>query len=858
MKYRSKQIRIMINGGSHSDKIEFSLDGIKKGHDISLDRVQEFLDRRSSSGKSYTTQRKEKDKVHIIEGLSQGKSDGRIIKGYFNNEDTRSKDYSIFKDIPRPSHIDYVALKKFGRDFDLAGSGEFSGRLTVAIVAAGAICLQILEEKGIFIGSHFLKLFDIEDYKFDPIRVNKEELDSLDKNLPLLNKNLEDQVYTLVEEFREKKDSFGGIVELAILGDLAFMGNAYFDRLQAKLSRLLLAIPGSKGIEFGNGFEASSRKASDNNDSWVIRDNEVKTRTNRAGGLNGGIANGMPIILRLAFKPTSSISKRQESVDLKEMTNTSLEIQGRHDPAFILRTPPVVEALTAIGLLDIVYEEEKKTLRDKIDSLDQEIMSLYVERIKLTDQVGRKKAETKEKVDQPQREKEILDGLKDKYPDYTREIDRLYSSIFHDSKRRQENIIKYSKSSYGLIGRKLDYSYSKEIHELMAPYNYDLIELMPDQVGDFLKKENLKGLNVTIPYKQEVIKYLDFLSKEAKEIGGVNTIKYDRGKKLGFNTDFYGFKKLLIEKKIFVKDKKVLILGTGATSRTVEAVLKNMKAKEIAFVSRKGPIDYDNIYDLKGYEIMVNTTPVGTNDDSPTTLVDFDRLKGIEFLVDVVYNPIHSRLVFEARRRNIKAYGGLEMLFYQAKKTVEIFTGQKMSYHKAIEFRNQVFDSKLNLVLVGMPGSGKTTIGRNLAKSLNKIHVDLDDEFFKTYGIRPADALLELGEEKFRTMEIDISRKVGKKTNLVISTGGGVVTRQENYFYLKQNSIIIYIDRDIRKLSTRNRPISQGGLGQLKRLKESRLKNYQMFADYRVVNNGYFRKALEEIILLYKEKIIEV
>lgn len=855
MKYKASELIIEIKGKSHSKRIEFSMNGIKKGHKISLEKIQEMLNVRSSYDKAYATSRKEKDILHISEGIVDGLTDGNIIKGYFDNLDVSSKDYSIFKKVPRPSHIDYAAMKKFGEEFDLSGSAEFSGRMTVAIVACGAICLQILRENDIYIGSHFLKLFDLEDKPFDKVNTSKKDLDILDKNLPLRNTELKDKLLTMVEAFKIQKDSFGGIVELAIVGNTQSLGNAYFDRLQATLSNLLMSIPGSKGIDFGNGFEAASLKGSINNDLWTIEGGKIRSKTNNSGGINGGIANGMPIIAKIAFKPTSSIGKPQETLNLSKGEIEELIIEGRHDPAFILRTPVVVNCLSAIAILDSLYKEERITIREKIDSIDNFLIDLYIERMKLTDQVGKIKLKSNKPVEDLERERNILERLCYKYPDHKREIEALYKSIFSDSKRRQENIIRINKSSYGLIGRRLDYSYSKEIHEKIANYNYDLIELRPEDMGEFLQKDRLKGLNVTIPYKKKVIEFLDSLTKEAREIGVVNTIKFEDGKKIGFNTDYYGFKKLLIERKIFVKNKKAIILGTGATSKTVESVLKSMGIKEVVFVSRKGELNYKNIYELRGYHILVNTTPVGTNDDSHKMLVDLDRLNGLEYVVDVVYNPIYSRLVFEAKKKGISAVGGLDMLFYQAKKSVEIFTGTKINYVEARKFRNEIFDSKFNIVLIGMPGSGKTTIGRNLAKVLNKIHVDLDEEFFKSYGIRPAQVIELYGENKFREMETQICRKIGSLTNHIISTGGGVVTRDENYYYLKRNSIIIYIDRDVRKLSTRNRPISQGGLGHLYRLKESRIDKYKFFADYTVINNGYFRNALDEIVNLYRGQI---
>lgn len=857
MKYRGKNLIIEVNGKSHSKKIEFSIDGIKKDHRISLDKIQDMLNFRSSYNKPYATSRKEKDQLYITEGIVNGITDGNVIKGYFDNLDTKSKDYSIFKDIPRPSHIDYVAMKKFGKDFDLSGSAEFSGRLSVALVACGAICLQILEEKEIFIGSHFLSLYDFKDESFNTTNLSKKDFDTLDKNLPLINKDLKADILNLVDDFRNQKDSFGGVVELAIIGETNFMGNAYFDRLQANLSALLMSIPGSKAIEFGNGFKASFIKGSENNDLWTLDGKESRTKTNNSGGINGGIANGMPIILRLAFKPTSSIGRSQSTLNITSGKIEDLNIEGRHDPAFVLRTPIIVESMAAISILDLYYKKEEKSIREKIDSIDNFLVDLYIERMKLTDDVGERKFEQNLPVEDSGRENQIIERLVNKHPDYKREIEGIYGGIFHDSKRRQENIIKFKNASYGLIGRRLDYSYSKEIHEKIYDYNYDLIELRSEDVGRFLEKPGLKGLNVTIPYKKKVIEFLDEVTREAKKIGVVNTIKFEDDKKIGFNTDYYGFKKLLIEKRIYVKNKKAIVLGTGATSKTVEAVLKNMGAVDVAFVSRSGPLNYDNVYELESYELLVNTTPVGTKDDSDQILVDLDRLKGLEYLVDVVYNPIYSRLVFEAKKRGIKAVGGLDMLFYQAKKSVEIFTDTKINYLAALQFRNEIFDSKLNIVLIGMPGSGKTTIGRNLAKSLNKLHVDLDEEFFKSYGLRPAQAIEMYGEDRFRNMETEVCRKIGRLTNHVISTGGGVVTREENYYYLKQNSVIIYIDRDVRKLSTRNRPISQGGIGRLYKLKEKRIARYKMFADYTVVNNGYFRHALEEIVNLYREKIIE-
>lgn len=898
MEYRGKVLKIRIGGKSHSDRINFSLSGIKKDEKISLARLNKFLQRRSAVGKTYATSRKEKDRPIFLEGfsdldghksdqvkLAQSQlsekesqiygldekmdnkkkndekiliSDGKPIKGYFLNSDTRSKDYKLFEKIPRPSHIDFVAKNKYGSDYDLSGSSNFSGRMTVALVACGGIAKQVLEKRGIEIGSHILTAYDLKDQALDSVGLTREDLKDLDCDLPFIDQGMKEKTLSLVEEFKADKDSFGGIIELALVGDLNYLGGPYFERLQAKISRLLLSIPGTKGVEFGNGFEASRLRGSRNNDNLILKGNKVETSTNNAGGIVGGIANGMPIIIRVGVKPTASIGKAQESINLETFSREVLELTGRHDPAFVLRMGPVLEAMLAIAILDEIYYQEAETLRDKIDIIDDQLLDLYMKRIELTDKVAYGKMKKNLPINVPEREKEILERLTGKASDYDREIRSLYESIFNASKDRQGNIIKKNKASYGLIGRRLSYSYSKEIHQAFADYDYELIELRPDELESFLNRRRLRGLNVTIPYKEEIIPFLDGLTREAKKLGVVNTISFKNGKRMGHNTDYYGFKKLLINKRIYVKDKNILVLGTGATSKTVEAVVKSLGAKKVSFVSRTGPLNYSNIYelnDLNSYEVLVNTTPVGTNSIDDKVLVDLEKLPQIKAVVDVIYNPLYSPLIIEAKKRSIKATGGLDMLIYQAKKAVEIFTGKKILADEARKIRDDIFLSKCNIVLVGMPGSGKTTIGRQVAKKIGKVHVDLDDEFYKEFKIRPDRVIAEMGEAKFRDMESKIARKFGKMNNIVISTGGGVVTREENYKYLKQNSLIILIERDVKRLSTRGRILSQGGLSTLFAMKAKRQPSYRMFADYTVVNDGYFRFAVDKIVDLIDKKI---
>lgn len=346
-----ENIKLSIYGSSHGREIGFILENIEEGHRLDLDELQAFIDRRAPGRNALSTPRKESDILFISEGLEDGKTRGRI-RGYFLNENTKSKDYSTFKRYPRPSHIDYVAQEKYGEDIDLAGSGFFSGRLTAPIVAAGGIVNQILAKKGINIYSHYKRIGSIEDRDFDFINLNDGA--GLDKAFPLVDEKLKKSMVDEILAAKEDRDSLGGIIQVGIKGIEAGLGGPYFERFQSKLGSYIFSIPGVKGLEFGNGFGAASMRGSENNDDFIMVDGRVRTRTNNSGGLNGGISNGMPIIYNIAVKPTSSIYRQQETVDLKEGKQAKIRIEGRHDPAFIVRTPAVFEAISGLCLYDLL------------------------------------------------------------------------------------------------------------------------------------------------------------------------------------------------------------------------------------------------------------------------------------------------------------------------------------------------------------------------------------------------------------------------------------------------------------------------------------------------------------------------
>ncbi len=346
-----KNIKLSIYGSSHGRELGFILENIEEGAGIDLDELQAFIDRRAPGRNKLSTPRRESDKVFISEGIEDGRVVG-TIKGYFLNENTRSRDYSSFKRYPRPSHIDYVAQIKYGKDFDLSGSSFFSGRLTAPIVAAGGIVNQILAKKGINIYSHYKRIGPIEDEDFDFLDLDN-ALD-LDGDFPLVDPGVKKSMVGEIEKAKEEKDSLGGIIQVAIAGLEAGRGGPYFERIQGQLAAYIFSIPGVKGLEFGNGFRAAGLRGSENNDGFVMVDGQVRTRTNNSGGLNGGISNGMPIVYNIAVKPTSSIYREQETVDLEEAKEAKIRTEGRHDPAFIVRTPAVFEAISGLCIYDLL------------------------------------------------------------------------------------------------------------------------------------------------------------------------------------------------------------------------------------------------------------------------------------------------------------------------------------------------------------------------------------------------------------------------------------------------------------------------------------------------------------------------
>ncbi len=346
------KIKISVFGQSHSKGIGVVIDGLPAGKKIDLDKVQAFMNRRAPGRNSLSTQRKEADVPEIISGLVNGVTCGAPLCAIIRNTNQHSADYDNVMDTPRPSHADFSGSIRYNGFNDIAGGGHFSGRLTAPLCFAGAVCMQILEENGVEIQAHIQKIKNVCDDKIDFTNIDKWNI--AEKEFPVINDEKGKEMIAEIEKAREMGDSVGGVVECAVTGVKAGYGDPMFDGVENQIAKNIFGIPAIKGIEFGNGFDCVDLYGSENNDDFIIDNGEIKTATNNSGGINGGITNGMPIVFRTAIKPTPSIFKEQNSVSLKNMSEEKLQIQGRHDPCIVQRVVPVIEAVTAITILDIV------------------------------------------------------------------------------------------------------------------------------------------------------------------------------------------------------------------------------------------------------------------------------------------------------------------------------------------------------------------------------------------------------------------------------------------------------------------------------------------------------------------------
>lgn len=400
----------------------------------------------------------------------------------------------------------------------------------------------------------------------------------------------------------------------------------------------------------------------------------------------------------------------------------------------------------------------------------------------------------------------------------------------------------------GLIGYPLGHSYSKPIHEKLGGYPFEIVELHPDNFDSFMKEKNFVSINVTIPYKQQIIPYLDELDEKAKKIGAVNTVINQDGKLIGYNTDYYGFWWMLNHHKVMIENKKVAILGNGGATQAVKVVIEDMGAKEIVIVSRKSSdesISYEELYKQHNdIEVIINATPVGMSPKHDASPIELENFKHAESVVDIVYNPLRTKLMIDAEKLNLQTVGGLEMLVAQAKQAVEIFVDKTLSDQDIEDVHHMIKSKKENLVFIGMPSSGKTTIAKILSEELDLPFVDLDEEIVRKSGKTIKEIFAESGEDKFREIEAECVLDHCMDEGSVISCGGGVIKSSKNIEHLKKKGYLIWIDRDLEFLkSDQNRPLCKDD-ETMKRLYLERYPLYKEAADCRIENNN----SVEEIV----------
>lgn len=349
------KIKLSIFGESHGNAIGITIDGLPAGFSIDMDKIMMEMARRAPGKSSLSTSRKESDIPEILSGYFEGKTTGAPLCAIIRNSNTKSKDYSKLKDVMRPGHADYTGAVRYKGFNDYRGGGHFSGRITAPLVFAGAICKQILEVKGIIVSAHINSIGKIKDCSFLESDISDELLNSFkEKELPLINTKLEDEMRQEILSARSSGDSIGGTIECAILGVSPGIGDPFFDSVESTLAHLMFSVPAVKGIEFGKGFDISKMRGSEANDEYYLENGNIKTKTNNNGGILGGITNGMPIIFNVAIKPTASIFKEQKAVNIITMEETTLCIEGRHDPCIVQRALPVIEAVAAIGITELM------------------------------------------------------------------------------------------------------------------------------------------------------------------------------------------------------------------------------------------------------------------------------------------------------------------------------------------------------------------------------------------------------------------------------------------------------------------------------------------------------------------------
>lgn len=395
------------------------------------------------------------------------------------------------------------------------------------------------------------------------------------------------------------------------------------------------------------------------------------------------------------------------------------------------------------------------------------------------------------------------------------------------------NLADLGQFDYGLIGASLSHSKSQEIHEAFGYYSYRLVNIPAQDLEAFMKQRSFKGINVTIPYKETVMDYLDYVDPRAQEIGAVNTIVNQNGHLLGYNTDYLGFAHSLKAYGIHLKGKKVMVLGSGGASKMVQTYAKDHSAQEIIVISRSGPKDYHMLDQFQDFDTIINATPVGMYPHNLESKIDLANFQHLDSVIDLIYNPLKTKLLLEAKEKGIKIMSGLLMLVAQAFYACQIFTGQDLEEALLVHVYSKVKKDLANIALIGMPASGKTTMAQLLGQKTGRLVLDIDQLVEERAGTTIPSLFNQYGEDYFRQLESQVLAEVSKEGGQVIATGGGSVLRRANRLMLAQNSFLVYLNRPVDKLDTSNRPLSKN-LTRLKQMAQARRPLYEGLADLQV------------------------
>ena len=826
---------LTLSGTSHSDEIKLTVTGLPQG--IAIDRELINLKLAYRRGEdTISTPRREMDEYYLWGGLSDDITNGKPLTIIVKNKSYNDEPYE-HPEIVRPGHADLVQYLKYDGEVDLRGGGICSGRMTVAFVILGAICETALKNQNITLASYIMQIGSIKsETKITP---TVELLNKLNTSFPALDKS--EEMKQAILDAKTSGDSLGGITQTCCLGLPVGLGDAFFNKLNSQLARLILTIPGANGISFGEGFNATNLLGSEYNDVPYFDDDHLKYTTNHSGGLSGGMTNGNPLIFNTSFRPASSISKLQKTVNLQQKTNTTIQINGMHDSCFVHRAVHVVNAMTAIIIFEALLERKRRAslndYRNKIDMIDNQIINLLNERFLITEQIGKYKNQLNLPTYDAKREAVTLNKANNS--PYHAYIKGVYERILTESKDQQ--------AKYMLAAGNINYSYSKILHQMLGNKEYAMHEIK--DLGLYLAHNAPLGINVTNPLKREAYFLCEERDEWAEKSGVVNLMVKVGDHYQGYNSDVIALDNMLKYYGISLKNKHVLILGNGSSSQTAKILAAYRGAKSINSLVRhiKGPNEllFSDATKNELCDIIINTTTFGVYPNLENeSLIDFTLYPNLQALIDLNYNPNLNGLLQSAIKNGIPCYNGLYMLIENARISESLWQNQEISEDITPILLAKVLKETSNIILVGQSLSGKSTTGCLLSEALHKDLFDSDAELAKRHQ-----SLEETKDlTKFRLDEALILTDATLLKNSVIVPGAGFIENKDVVSFLKQNGVVVFLDTPLEVLINRakinKRPLLNNEQDVIS-LYKLRQNVYQSISDITIKTND---KTLQQII----------